>query len=37
MMAERIAYLDALIGAMGWSHKVKRGGALEAIRREGSA
>ncbi len=28
-MAERIAYLDALIGALGWSHKVKRGGALE--------
>ncbi len=28
-MAGRIAYLDALIGALGWSHKVKRGVALE--------
>jgi hypothetical protein len=28
-MAERMAYLDALIGALGWSHKVRRGGALE--------
>ncbi len=28
-MAERIAYLDALIAALGWGHKVKRGGALE--------
>ncbi len=28
-MAERIAYLDALIAVLGWGHKVKRGGALE--------
>ncbi len=28
-MAGRIAYLDAIIGALGWGHKVKRGGALE--------
>jgi hypothetical protein len=28
-MAERIAYLDALIGGLGWSHKVRRGAALE--------
>jgi hypothetical protein len=28
-MAERIAFLDALIGALGWGHKVRRGGALE--------
>ncbi len=29
MIAERIAYLDALLAGLGWSHKVKRGGALE--------
>ncbi len=29
MIAERIAYLDAIISALGWGHKVKRGGALE--------
>ncbi|MDP9486068.1 MAG: hypothetical protein M3Q49_09845 [Actinomycetota bacterium] len=28
MMAERIAYLDAIISALGWGHKVKRGGVL---------
>ncbi len=26
---ERMAYLDALIAALGWSHRVKRGGAVE--------
>ncbi len=29
MIAERIAYLDALLAALGWGHKVKRGGAPE--------
>ncbi len=29
MMAGRIAYLDALITVLGWSHKVRRGRALE--------
>ncbi len=28
VMAERIAYLDAIISALGWGHKVKRGGVL---------
>jgi hypothetical protein len=28
-MADRIAFLDALLAGLGWSHKVKRGGALE--------
>ncbi len=28
-MADRIAFLDALLAGLGWSHKVRRGGALE--------
>lgn len=27
--AERMEYLDVLVAVLGWSHKVKRGGALE--------
>ncbi len=27
-MAERIAFLDALLAALGWGHKVRRGGSL---------
>jgi hypothetical protein len=30
--ADRIAYLDALIDALGWSHEIKRGGAMPESR-----
>lgn len=31
-IADRIRYLDALIAALGWSHQIKRGGAMPESR-----